>query len=84
MEMRRHIIRAVLTVNSSFRAPVIRPQIRCLHTTPPVLKKSKFNEDKHKKGKQKTVRQEEEEAEETSEAVSGISPSNLLPGFDQG
>jgi hypothetical protein len=70
VEMRRHILRAVLTVNSSLRAPVVvRPQIRCLHATLPVLKKSKLSEDKHnKKGKQKDVQREED----TSAGSSGI------------
>jgi hypothetical protein len=74
--MRRHILRAVLTVNSSLRAPVVRPQIRCLHATLPVLKKSKLSEDKHnKKGKQKEVQKEED----TSADSSGILPRSIFP-----
>ena len=78
MRMRQHIIRAVLTVNLSLRAPVLRPQIRCLHATPPLLKKSKFNDDKGKKGKQKAI-QEEEIEEESTEDASGNPPSSLNP-----
>lgn len=81
--MRRHIIRAVLTVTRSLRAPAIRPQIRCLHATPPLLKKSKFNEDKHKKGKQKAIQEEQEEAEAPTEDAVGIS-LELLPSINQG
>lgn len=66
--MRRHIIRAVVTLNTALRTPAIPRQIRCLHTTSPVLKKSKFNEDKHKKGKQneKEVHEDAETSQESS------------------
>jgi len=59
-----------LTANTSLRAPILRPQIRCIHATTPLLKKTRFYDDRrNQKGKQQEV--EEKDQEESSEASSG-------------
>jgi hypothetical protein len=65
--MRRHIIRLVLTANTSLRAPILRPQIRCIHATNPLLKKTKFTDNKrNQKGKQQEAEEQEEKSSEDS------------------